>query len=323
MARTPYDRIKETDRLPSPDGVALELLRLTQSPDSTLREIAGVVAADSATAARILKAANSSLLAPAHPVASTREAVSLLGLRMVQFLALGFSLVKSPRDHDLFDHEAFWGDSLARAVASRRLATAIGGVDFPLEMFTCGLLSQVGRLALATVYPQTYAMVLEETKGEDAAALAAEERSTFDLDHDQLTAAMFEEWGLPEAHRLAVAAQRDPEASDLPQDSKAFAIARLMHFVGQIVPLVTRRNATRSAISQMVRAASGRGLTPEVFPAMFDGICEEWRELGVVFEVTTRRVPTMAELYTQAADARADLEADRSTAAATAASSPE
>lgn len=311
MLETAYEFIKKTDRLPSPDGVALELLRLAESPDSTLRAITAVVEADPATAGRILKAANSSLLAPPHPVTCIREAVSQLGLRTVQLLALGFSLVRSPRDHDLFDYEAFWGDSLARAVAARRLATAVGGVNHPLEMFTCGLLSQVGRLAFATVYPQTYATVLEETRGKDAEAVAAEERSVFDLDHEELTVAMFEDWGLPESFRLAVAAQRDPEASALRQDTEAFAIARLMHLVGRIVPIVTRRKVDCDEISEMVRIASACGLAPDVFPAKFDAISEEWRALGAVFEVTTHPVPTLAELYTQAANARAGLEDGR------------
>ncbi len=164
MAQTPYEHIKETDRLPSPDGVAMELLRLTQSSESTIQEIASVVEADPATVGRMLRAGNSSLLAPAHPIVSIRDAVAVLGLRMVQFLALGFSLVRSPREDDSFDHDAFWGDSLARAVAARQLAVTLGDVEFQLSMFTCGLLCQVGRLAFATVYPQSYAMVLEQAK---------------------------------------------------------------------------------------------------------------------------------------------------------------
>ncbi len=316
MTHTTYDHIKATDRLPSPNGVALELIRLTQSSESTIQEIAAVVEADPATAGRILKAANSCLLAPVHPITCIREAVSLLGSQMVQFLALGFSLVQSHREDAFFDYEAYWGDSLARAVASRQLATTRGHAEAQSSMFTCGLLSQVGRLAFATVYPQTYAMVLEEVKAGDAHALAAEEQSVFDMDHDQLTAALFEEWGLPETFRLAVAAQRDPKGSGLPSDSEALAIARLMHTVGRIVPVVTQSNPDRDAISRMVRAAAGRGFSPDVFPAKFDAIGEEWRELGAVFDVATRRVPPMAELYAQAADTRAGLVEELSTEAA-------
>jgi hypothetical protein len=43
MSRTTYEKIKATDRLPSPTGVALEILRLADDEDTTAVSIAPVV----------------------------------------------------------------------------------------------------------------------------------------------------------------------------------------------------------------------------------------------------------------------------------------
>ena len=90
---TVYESLKASQKLPSPAGVALEILRLTHDADSTIDEIASVVESDPAIASRILKLANTSLAGLPRQVASVHRAVSMLGIRTVSYLALGFSLV--------------------------------------------------------------------------------------------------------------------------------------------------------------------------------------------------------------------------------------
>lgn len=75
-----YEKIKATDRLPSPTGVALELLRLADAEDTTAATITPVVESDPAIASRLIGMANSSVSGQSRKFVSVQQAVKYLGL---------------------------------------------------------------------------------------------------------------------------------------------------------------------------------------------------------------------------------------------------
>ena len=79
--------------LPSPHGVALELMRMMQREDVTVTQIANVLRADPAMSGRLISAANVAALSGRRPVVAVADAVTALGLTVVRGLVLGFSLV--------------------------------------------------------------------------------------------------------------------------------------------------------------------------------------------------------------------------------------
>jgi diguanylate cyclase (GGDEF)-like protein len=194
---TRLDELKATNQLPSPAGVALAILRLAESELATRQEIARALQTDPALPGRVLKLANSVAAGRARAVTSVREAVTHLGVRLVRNVALGFSLVSQTGQGACraFDYAGFWSRSLAMGVAAQGAAAYTARIA-PAEAFTCGLLAQVGRLALASVYPEAYGPVL--ARGGDPADLVRLEREAFATDHNELTSAMLRDWGLPE-----------------------------------------------------------------------------------------------------------------------------
>jgi len=160
MVHPAYQKLKETNALPSPTGVALELLRLTANEYTSIDAIIAAVESDPALAGRVLKLVNSAFAGVSRRVAAVSVAVRLLGTRTLKNLALGLSLLSNNRNGSCqaFDYEAFWSESLARAVAARQIAAQLANFP-PDEAFTTGLLSKIGRLALATAQPQEYACV--------------------------------------------------------------------------------------------------------------------------------------------------------------------
>ncbi len=68
-----FDELKATGLLPSPTGVAMEILRLTQNEGSTIKQIAQTIQADPALTGRTLKFANSA--------SCRRPQTNCLGLR--------------------------------------------------------------------------------------------------------------------------------------------------------------------------------------------------------------------------------------------------
>lgn len=196
--------IAKLHTLPSPRGVALELMQLAQREDATITDVARIVQADPALAGRLIQAANRLNGGQMPRTGVLREAVLRLGFPATRQIALGFSLVNDYRSGHCpaFDYSAFWAGSLMRGLAAQAVAARIGKCD-PQEALVCGLLVDIGRLALATAQPRAYADILEQ-KVDDGAGLRRAERESFGTDHAELCIALLERWSLPEAQVLAI-----------------------------------------------------------------------------------------------------------------------
>src|SRR4051794_28435548 len=98
LSNPKFEELKTTGRLPSPHGVARQILQLAQKEHVTAGEIVRLIKTDPALAARVVKAANQGTALGRRAVASVPDAVVVLGLRAVRQLALGFSVLSSYRD---------------------------------------------------------------------------------------------------------------------------------------------------------------------------------------------------------------------------------
>lgn len=199
--------------LPSPRGVALELLRQSADPNASTASVARVAQADPALAGRLIHAANVRARGTAPQLGSIAAAVLRLGFSATRQIALGFSLVKDYRRGQCasFDYQTFWTGSLLRGLAARAIAARLGTGD-PQEALACGLLAEVGRLALATARPKAYDELLR-AHGPCGARLRSAERESFAIDHGELGVAMLEEWSVPAGLVSAVGAYLAPPIS--------------------------------------------------------------------------------------------------------------
>ena len=200
-----FDELKNSGQLPSPSGVGLRILCLTQEDDWAVDDLANLIQTDPALTGRILKLANSVASGAGEPISTVQEASVRIGIRAVSNLALGFTLVTGNRHGrcEAFDYEAFWTSSLARGVACELLSRTLR-LSSPAEAFTCGLLSRIGELALASVHPTGYAEVLESVRAGGSKSLRMLENEKFSIDSREVSMAMLTEWGLPESFVKAI-----------------------------------------------------------------------------------------------------------------------
>ncbi|UCE58395.1 MAG: HDOD domain-containing protein [Phycisphaerales bacterium] len=301
MASTVYEQIKSSKQLPSPTGVALEVLRLSQDPNSTVDEFAGVIEADPALSSRVLKLVNCPLSGLSRQITSVSRAAALLGVKTVTQLTLGFSLVDNNRKGacSAFDYDLFWSESLAVAVASRHIVNYLKCFP-PDEVFTTGLISQVGRLALATAFPEAYANALYVTPADNPRELADIEEAVFSINHCALAAEMMADWHVPVVFQRAVRAQLEPDTHELEPDSRPHLLARILNLAASIASILPTLTVHREGLTELTIKAHRLGIPPDVYPQVFDSISEEWREASTIYSVHTRRVPSLAEIYSQA-----------------------
>jgi diguanylate cyclase (GGDEF)-like protein len=300
--KTRFEELKASGLLPSPRGVALAVMQLAHDENVTNAEVARTIKSDPALAGRIVKAANTAQFAGRRPVAAIPDALMVLGLSTVRQLALGFALVTEYRNGKCahFDYDAFWSRSLITALALQAIATRTR-VASPEEMFLVGLLGRIGCLALATVHPKEYAAVLEQLGDRPFVDLAAYERDAFATDHNELSAAMMADFGLPKVFAEPALFQELPASGKFTEGSRAFMLAYSMHFAGYIGDLCLAPEAARpSMLPNLFLLGSRIALDAEKVSAIADQTVRDWREWGPLLDVPAGSMPPLAEIAAQA-----------------------
>lgn len=274
-----FEELKTTGKLPSPFGVALEIMRLTQRKDASAQEIAQLVQIDPALTGRIIQFANSAHIGARRPVVAVLDAISLLGTNTVRQFALSLSVIQGNLRGACgsFDYRAFWADSLARALSIQAIATR-DRIFAPEEAFTCALLSEIGQLALASVYPDEYAQCLSECNAEDDDALIACEQARFSIDHRQITLGLLQEWGFPSVMLEALAlkySDATPLASESTRAERFAAQLRLATLLGRCCDADT--DVRSALLPQIVAMAQTLGLDEPDLEELWDQVAQQWR----------------------------------------------
>lgn len=310
---TKFDELKVAGKLPSPSGIALELMRLMERGDATVEELSKLVQMDPALTARLIHFANSAFAGASRPVAAAIDAVKILGMNTVRQFALSLSLVGAHRGGTRggFDFEEFWISSLARALAAQAISGRYRSVA-PQEAFTCALLSEIGKLALATVYPAEYAHCLADAGENDRSRLLRLERERFSIDHCALVCGLLKEWGFPPVFIDAVALHYQEEYTDkngTASRTELFARQlRLAAVLGQFRSLDEDRR--KDLLERILPLARGLGIAPEELEEIWGEMTRQWQAWSHLFNLSAPEAPPLAVASRQTAAADAAETAD-------------
>lgn len=291
------EQLKISDQLPSPRGVALAVLELSRRENVTLGEIARVVQTDPALSARLIKLANTGSRI-ARPVVSLQEAVVRQGISSVRQLALGFSLLDQYRSGTCasFDYQSYWSHSLLMGLTMQALAERVR-VAAPDELFICGLLAQIGRLALATAYSADYDEVLKQHYANPEQVLAELERAALETDHTELGSVMLTEWGIPKPFTEPLAHYEDAEPPSYPNDSRSDSLVRMLRLAHSLADLGLAEEARRPALARAwVEQAAQLDIKPDQAGTFIDEVIASWKEWGDLLKIPVTALPPFAEI---------------------------
>ncbi len=245
-----FQLLKTSQRLPGPSPAAQALLDKLARDDVQLNVITQLIKTDPVLSGRLLRLVNSPAYGQTRPIAAiTPEVLMLLGLPVVRNLVLAFALIDTYRERacERFDCLLFWSRSLAQACAAQVLG-AIVRVAPAAELFTLGLVGDIGTLALAYLFPQQCDPVKALTP-EQAAALAERDRARFGFDRWELSAAMLADWGMPKLFQDAVRWYALPSADwSFPAGSRVERLTQVLataHAIGDAL-LCEKENATET-----------------------------------------------------------------------------
>ncbi len=201
--------LRQIESLPTLPAVATRLLQLTADADTQTREIVELVSSDPALTAKVLSLCRTADRGVRNEVLTIDRAVVLLGFNAIRNAVLSIKVFetfapahKKPRrdktDEAEFDRVEFWRHSLAVAIAAELIAREHGKPAElnPDEAFVCGLLHDIGKLALDHVLPRAFARVIalcDVNQGN----IADVERRVVGIDHHTAGKRLAEQWGLP------------------------------------------------------------------------------------------------------------------------------
>jgi len=295
-----YAALKATGKLPSPKGVALSIIRLLQRDDFRIPDLVELVQSDPAIAGRILYFANAAAFGRSRPIVSLQRAIVALGSFRVRDLVIGLSVMHSHKSGQCveFDYEGFWGHSLATGIACQELAHFAQIASE--EIFTIGLLSRVGELALATIYPEEYADILLATR-DSSGTLIEQEHQRFAMDHRELAASMLDEWGLPEVLIQAAFHHETPEAGGFADGSRVQTLTHSLSFASSLARMCMVDEESRWALVPALLARAARlGISGDALNELVDRMVGRWREWGAKLQVRTQDVPPFADILAAA-----------------------
>lgn len=214
-------------RLPSLPAVVVELLQSLGNDDVDTGQLARQIARDQALVAKMLRLANSSFYGLQGKINSISDAIVVLGLHGVRTLATAAAVTGAfgATVRQGFDFRVFWRHSIGIALCARALARHMRMSEE--NAFTAGLLHDIGRLVLASAYPQHLAAVLDYQKQNDCALIEAE-RAILGLDHAQIGQVLTERWKFPPLMCDVIARHHDPSGLDCP------ALACVIHVADAI-----------------------------------------------------------------------------------------
>jgi len=209
--------------LPCSPALLPRLISLLENPDAAIEDLAALIQLDPVLASATVRMANSVFLSGGSPVDSVSQAVMRLGAReLYRLAALSLASRWMAIEADGYRWEAgdFCRASLVKAVAAEALAQATGLAD-PALAYTCGLVHDIGKLAVAFSCAPSFAAIRARTAETGGTWLAAE-TAELGFNHAAVGARLLSEWRFPEAC-VAVAANNPPMPERLTPEQMALA----------------------------------------------------------------------------------------------------
>ena len=190
---------------------ARALVRMSNDPDHSRADIVKIVERDAALTVRVLRIANSPVIAPMSPVESLAQAVSLMGEGTVVTAALSIganwmqeSLSGYGPDARIFDN------GLKTAIAAGLIARRQGHAELAPLAYTGGLLHDIGKAVLSEFLEPEASSAMEAVESGRAADWLAAEKAALGVDHCEVGAMVADHFNLGPALRAVIAHHHEP-----------------------------------------------------------------------------------------------------------------
>ena len=218
----------KTLKIPSLPSVVARVCSMVDDPEVGIWEVGEAIAEDPAITANVLRMANSATYGLQREVGTPGEAATVVGARALRDLTLQ-AVVMDEFDHlvsdSAIDVRALWKHDVIVAHVGKQLARKSRAATKPApdDVYTCGLLHDLGRLVLLDNLRLEYTNLLAEA---DAAGQPRHELEAAKLGttHMEVGATVIESWKLPVLIEDVARRHHDP----LPENEGCTALSLVL-----------------------------------------------------------------------------------------------
>ncbi len=208
-----------------------ELRLKLQNPDASFAEVAKLISLDQTLTTKILRSANSPFYGLMNRISTVQHAIVIIGLEGVQYLVLNTAVLnfftKGLAAVEGFDITSLWEHAQGAAIFSRLIAKKIRHPS-PEEMFTAGLIHDIGKLFVYKYFPKDFAQIIVEVKKQNAYILDVENQ-VLGINHAEIGEKLLKQWNFPENLALITAFHHDPSlAGEQMKNASIVHLANIM-----------------------------------------------------------------------------------------------
>ncbi len=197
--------------IPTDSAMIGQVIKTIYSPTSSANDLARVIENDPPLTAKILKAANSTFYGQSATVNSLRRAVVTLGFETIKELVTAVAMSEffmTPDQKSGLNRRGLWIHSVAVAKTAQLISNRMG-IGRPDVAYTAGLLHDIGKIVLSTLFPEYYSRVASMAAAKKCRIILAEQR-LLNTDHCMVGKVICEIWNLPDDISNAVFYHNDP-----------------------------------------------------------------------------------------------------------------
>ena len=203
--------VEEIEELPALPDIVNLIFSVVNDPDSSADDLAEIIGSDVSLSAKILRHANSPYYGFSKKISTIKHAITLLGFRGTQALALSTSLFDDMAGNPAIDFKEYWNHSFKCATLAKSILSSLGRGNSEAA-FIGGLLHDVGKILLGTSMPGKYRR-LALLCGEGMTPLQAEEE-LLGITHAEVGFLLAQHWLLPTPIIDAIRYHHHPEFED-------------------------------------------------------------------------------------------------------------
>lgn len=207
--------------LPCSPALLPRLITLLQHPHADIEDLAKLIQMDPVLASATVRMANSVFFGGETVADTVGQAVMRLGAKELYRLA-ALSMASRWMAIEVVGYRWEAGDfcraSLIKALAAEALAQRTGRVD-PALAYTCGLVHEIGKLAVAFSCADSFSGV--RARCTEGVTWLEAESAELGFNHAAVSARLLAEWRFPEA--CVVVAANNPPTAAIPAEFRALA----------------------------------------------------------------------------------------------------
>ncbi len=242
------DVLSHVEELPALSSIFTELLNSIDQEYIDIESIAKKISLDQVLTVKTLRLANSSFYGMQNKVSSIHEAILILGFSNIRAMIATSAIIGNffngkKKQHHYFP--TFWRHSIGTAICANEIANIIGSQKE--YAFIAGLIHDIGKLILATQYPEEYEQVMQYQIANSCDSLTAEQQ-ILGIDHGEIGHAVARHWKFPEVMQL-VTYEHHPQTGQVMSD-----LAGLVH-LADIIAIGLNLSNDENAVVPVISAA--------------------------------------------------------------------